>query len=156
MTPFGIVGWSGSGKTTLMAALIPALRAKGFSVSTIKHTHHDIDLDKPGKDSYVHRHAGASESVLAGPKRWTLIHEDKSKLDDLLRAMAPVDLVLIEGFKTDPIPRMEVFRPSLGKDRISSDVVAVASDEDIPDLSVPRLDLNDVPAIADFIQGFVK
>ena len=120
-------------------------------IATIKHTHHDIDLDRPGKDSYIHRHAGAEETLLAGPKRWTLIHEGgEPELSALLSALSPVDLVLVEGFKTDPIPRLEVFRPSLAKPLLCVDdphLLAVASDEVLPG----RLNLNDPPAIASFI-----
>ncbi len=104
MKIFGLIGWSGSGKTTLLVRLLPELVARGFRVSTVKHTHHDIDVDKPGKDSYRHREAGATEVVLASPHRWTVMHELRGQpepdMDILIGRMSAVDLVLVEGFKT--------------------------------------------------------
>ncbi len=115
---FGITGRSGSGKTHLVARLLPALSAKGLRVSTIKHTHHSIDIDKPGKDSFVHRDAGASEVMLATPDRWVLQHhqpENLFTLTDLVSRMAPVDLILIEGFHTTVPACLEIYRPAWGK-----------------------------------------
>jgi len=158
MKIFGLVGRSGSGKTTLMVALIPALRARGLTVSTIKHAHHGFDLDKPGKDSFRHREAGAGEVMLVSDTRWALMHELRDEpepsLETLIARMAAVDLVIIEGFHTHRHPALEVHRPSEGRDLMwkpGSDIVAVASDETLPDVGVPVLDLDDVDAIAEFV-----
>jgi len=130
----GIVGWSGSGKTTLLTKLIPLLRTRGLVVSTVKHTHHGFDMDRPGKDTYRHREAGAHEVLVASGTRWALLHEvagPEPGLPALLARMQPVDLVLVEGYKTHPYPKLEVFRPSLGKPPIwpdQPDIVAIASD----------------------------
>jgi molybdopterin-guanine dinucleotide biosynthesis protein MobB len=152
----GIAGWSGSGKTQLVRALIPVLRERGVSVATIKHAHHNFDIDQPGKDSYEHRHAGAREVLISSAKRWALMHEhsaDESEptLWDLLPKLSPVDLVLVEGFKRESHPKLEVHRPSLGKPLLAAEddtVVAIASDAEIPDAGVPLVDLNDVGAVA--------
>lgn len=158
MKTFGLVGWSGSGKTTVLVRLIPELTARGLSVSTMKHTHHNFDIDKPGKDSYEHRMAGATEVMLTSSKRWALQRElrdaPEPDMDDLIARMAPVDLVLIEGFKRHRHAKLEVFRPAVGKPLIAKDddtVVAVASDGPVDEVTVPVLDLEDVVAIADFI-----
>ena len=113
MKVIGIVGWSGSGKTTLLTRLIPLLRAEGLTVSTVKHTHHGFDMDRPGKDTYRHREAGAREVLVAAGSRWALLHEvagPEPGLPDLLTRLEPVDLVLVEGFKTHPFPKLEVHR----------------------------------------------
>ena len=134
MAVLGIAGWSGSGKTTMLEAVIPLLRAQGRTVSTIKHTHHGFDMDRPGKDTYRHREAGAREVLVAGGTRWALLHENQGpepNLPYLLGKLEPVDLVLVEGFKAHPFPKLEVHRPALGKPPIwpdAPDVVAVASD----------------------------
>jgi molybdopterin-guanine dinucleotide biosynthesis protein B len=155
----GFAGWSGAGKTTLITRLIPALTARGISVSTIKHAHHNFDIDKPGKDSYEHRHAGATEVLVTSANRWALMHElrggPEPDLGELLTKLATVDVVLVEGFKrTTPI-KIEVHRPSLGKPLIYPDdpaVVAVASDVPLPlPPGIPGLMLQDVEAIADFV-----
>jgi len=158
MRIFGIAGWSGSGKTTLLTALIPELVGRGVTVSTLKHAHHSFDVDKPGKDSHRHREAGATEVMISSANRWALMHEHRGAPEptaaELIRQMSPVDLVLIEGFKREPHPKMEIHRPAVGKPLLQPDdpcIVAVASDALLPGLTVPRLDLNDVPAIADFI-----
>ncbi|MBF0560783.1 MAG: molybdopterin-guanine dinucleotide biosynthesis protein B [Alphaproteobacteria bacterium] len=163
MMVLGLMGWSGSGKTTLICKLVPDLVGRGLEVSTVKHTHHDVDVDKPGKDSFLHRHAGAREVMLAAPSRWSLVREFReetpSDLKTLIARMAPVDLILVEGFRQDPYPKIEVFRPAMGRPRLgdgASHVVAVASDGPVPDLAVPLLDLNDVQAIADFIVDYGK
>ena len=160
---FGVVGWSGSGKTTLMLQLLPNLIARGYRVSTMKHTHHDFDIDKPGKDSFTHREAGAYEVLITGTKRWALLHENRNEaepdIDTLLANMAPVDLVLIEGFKSHPHSKLEVHRPSVGKPLLAIDddsIVAVTSDQTIDGVSVPVLDLDDVAAIGDFIIKYCK
>lgn len=158
MKVFGLAGWSGSGKTTLVRALIPALVGRGLSVSTMKHAHHDFDVDKPGKDSYEHRRAGASEVLVSSARRWALMHELRGAAEptteELIGLMTPVDLLLIEGFKREGHDKLEVHRPALGKPLLCREdphVVAVASDAPIDRLPVPRLELNDVAAIADFI-----
>ena len=154
----GFAGWSGAGKTTLLAQLIPALVSQGCSVSTLKHAHHDFDIDKPGKDSHTHRLAGATEVLVASSKRWALIHElrdaEQPSLRELLRHLDPVDLVLIEGFKSEDHPKIEVFRPSMGKPLLQANdphVIGVASDTPL-NLAVPVLPLNDIHAIAAFVR----
>ena len=158
MKVFGLVGWSGSGKTTLMTALLPELIGRGLRVSTMKHTHHRFDIDRPGKDSFEHRQAGATEVMVTSSKRWALIHElrdePESDVDSLIARMTPVDLLLIEGFKDHRHPKLEVYRPILGKGllcRQDPAVIAVASDRPLTDLVVPWFDLDDIPGIADFI-----
>jgi molybdopterin-guanine dinucleotide biosynthesis adapter protein len=155
----GFAGWSGAGKTTLIARLIPVLTARGISVSTIKHAHHDFDIDRPGKDSYEHRRAGATEVLVTSANRWALMHElrggPEPDLGELLDKLAPVDVVLVEGFKRTTPVKIEVHRPSLGKSLLYPDdpaVMAVASDVPIPLPShIPGLRLEDVEAIADFV-----
>ena len=160
MKVFGLVGWSGSGKTTLLVNLIPELTARGLSVSTMKHTHHNFDIDRKGKDSYEHRAAGAHEVMLTSGKRWVLQRElrgeDEPDMDELIARMAPVDLILIEGFKSHRHDKMEIFRPSVGKPMLAVDddtVVAVATDAALDGVTCPILDMNDVPAVADFIMA---
>jgi molybdopterin-guanine dinucleotide biosynthesis protein B len=160
MKVFGLAGWSGSGKTTLVRALLPELIRRGLTVSTIKHAHHAFDVDQPGKDSYEHRQAGASEVMVASDTRWALMHElrgaPEPSLDMLLDRLSPVDLVLIEGFKRQHHAKLEVFRPDVGKPMLCGEdpsIVAVASDRG--DLMLPRdlplLPLREVAAIADFV-----
>ncbi|HSR72057.1 MAG TPA: molybdopterin-guanine dinucleotide biosynthesis protein B [Kiloniellales bacterium] len=158
MKVFGLAGWSGSGKTTLVRGLIPALVERGLTVSTIKHAHHSFELDRPGKDSFEHRAAGASEVLITSASRWALLHELRGGPEpttaELIRHMAPVDLLLIEGFKREAHDKLEVHRPALGKPLLAPDdphIVAVASDVPLAGLSVPRLDLSDIEAIAEFI-----
>jgi molybdopterin-guanine dinucleotide biosynthesis adapter protein len=158
MRIFGLAGWSGSGKTTLMTVLVPELLARGISVSTVKHAHHAFDIDQPGKDSWRHRQAGACEVMVASNRRWALMHElrgtPEPALDRLVAQMSPVDLILVEGFKRHPHPKIEVYRLSLGKPPLYPDdpsVVAVACNEPLPGLTLPRLPLSDPPAIARFI-----
>ncbi len=153
----GLCGWSGAGKTTLLARLIPELRARGHKVATIKHAHHGFDVDKPGKDSHVHREAGASEVLVASSRRWALIHELRDEtepsLADLLSHLTPVYLVLVEGFKRDSHPKVEVHRTALGKPLLQPDdpcIRAVATDTHL-DIAVPLLDLNDPAGIVDFL-----
>lgn len=155
---FGIAGWSGSGKTTLVVRLIPALVRRGLTVSTVKHAHKDFDIDHPGKDSHRHRLAGATEVVVGSPKRWALMHELRDEpeptLDDLLPRLSPVDLLLVEGFKRHPHPKLEVWRAAVGKPVLAREeptVVAIASDGLVPDPPVPVLDLADTDAIAAFV-----
>jgi molybdopterin-guanine dinucleotide biosynthesis protein B len=158
MRIFGLAGWSGSGKTTLLTRLIPALVARGVTVSTIKHAHHHFDIDQPGKDSWKHRQAGASEVLISSAARWALMHEHRGArepgLGELLAHMTQVDLVMVEGFKADAFPKLEIHRPALGKPLLypdDPDIVAVATDAMLPGLPLPRLALDDVAAIASFI-----
>src|SRR5271166_5502592 len=154
MKVLGLTGWSGSGKTTLLTALIPHFVARGLSVSTIKHAFHGFDLDQPGKDSWRHRQAGAREVMVTSQQRWALMHElrdtPEPRLDELVRRMTPVDLVLVEGFRRHPHPKIEIYRPSLGKPLLHPDdpfIIAIASDERLPDFSVPWLPLHDAGAV---------
>lgn len=158
MRVFGLAGWSGSGKTTLVVKLIPELVRRGVSVSTIKHAHHAFDVDQPGKDSYEHRQAGASEVLVASANRFALMHEHRGAqepgLEALLARLAPVDLVLVEGFKRDRHDKLEIHRPSLGKPLLAGDdphIVAVASDTPVAGLRVPLLALDDIASIAEFV-----
>ncbi len=160
MKVFGIAGFSGSGKTTLIEKLIPEIKSRGLSVSVIKHAHHGFDLDRPGKDSWRHREAGAAEVLMLSGQRWVLMHElreaDEPTLDEQLRVLSPVDLVLIEGFKAAPVPKVEVYRPANGKPPLWQEnphVVAVATDT-VVDAPLPTLDVNDPVAIAQFILDY--
>jgi molybdopterin-guanine dinucleotide biosynthesis protein B len=160
MKIFGLAGWSGSGKTTLMVRLLPALIARGVSVSTMKHAHHAFDIDRPGKDSYEHRAAGATEVMISSNARWALMHElrgaPEATVEQLIKHMTPVDLLMIEGFKSHAHPKLEVHRTSLGKPLLCTDdphVVAIASDVPIPSVRLPRFALDDAEGIADFIIG---
>jgi molybdopterin-guanine dinucleotide biosynthesis protein B len=161
MKVLGIVGWSGSGKTTLLTAILPLLRAAGLRVSTIKHTHHDFDMDRPGKDSFRHRQAGAHEVLIASGTRWALLHEvegPEQPLASLLTKLDPVDLVLVEGYKTDPFPKLEVHRPSLGKPPIwvdSPNIIAVATDSDIEIGARAMLRLNEPETVAIWIMAWI-
>lgn len=162
MKVFGIAGYSGSGKTTLLEKLIPCLTGRGLKVSVIKHTHHGFDIDRPGKDSYRHREAGANEVMLACGVRWALMKELREApepgLEELLARLEPCDLVLVEGFKQEPIPKVEVFRPANGKPPLfpgRPDVVAVATDA-VFDGPLPRLPLDDADAIARFILVYLQ
>ncbi len=158
MRLIGFAGWSGSGKTTLLARLIPALVAQGRTVSTLKHAHHDFDIDQPGKDSHTHRLAeGATEILVGSARRWALIHELRGaaepSLRDLLGHLGTVDIVLVEGFKRDDHPKIEVYRQAVGKPLLQADdphIVGVATDAAL-DLPVPVLDLNDTDAVAAFV-----
>jgi len=154
MKVVGIVGSSGSGKTTLIEKLIPIFVRRGLCVSTIKLTHHDLELDLPGKDSRRHREAGAREVALIGPKRTQIFHEGALGLMDVLARLEPVDLVLVEGFIEAEIPKIEVYRHATGKPlraRHRGDLLAVAADAPIADLHCPFLPLDDAILIADFL-----
>ena len=162
MKVFGIAGWSGSGKTTLIEKLIPRFVKRGLRVSLIKHAHHTFDVDQPGKDSYRHRHAGASEVMVTSSRRWVLMHElrgaQEPSFEDQLQRLSPCDLVIVEGFKHAPIPKLEVWREAPGEGLLHPQdphIVAVASDARI-DTKLPLLDLNDDAAIADFIVGHLE
>jgi molybdopterin-guanine dinucleotide biosynthesis protein B len=163
MKIFGLAGWSGSGKTSLMVRLLPELVARGLRVSTMKHAHHAFDVDTPGKDSYEHRQAGATEVLVTSAKRWALMHElraaPEATVEELVARMTPVDLLLIEGFKHHAHDKLEVFRRDVGKPLLCLDdprVVAVASDGPVPEARVPVIELDDTRAIADFILGHCR
>jgi molybdopterin-guanine dinucleotide biosynthesis protein B len=161
MKILGIAGYSGSGKTTLIEKLVPILTGEGLRVSLVKHAHHRFDVDQPGKDSFRHREAGCSEVLVSSSQRWALMHELRGEaepeLPELLRHFSPCDLVLVEGYKHDPIPRIEVHRA--GGDRPllhphDPHVIAVATDEPLQ-TRLPQFALDDAPAIARFILAFV-
>src|SRR5215467_10690334 len=150
----GIAGWSGAGKTTLLTRLIPALVQRGLRIATIKHAHHAFDVDQPGKDSYEHRKAGASEVIVSSARRWVVMHElgdsGEASLAELLRKASPCDLILVEGFKRDPLPKIEVFRRSVGKPALHVEderIVAIASDGAPPAARIPVLGLDDAEAV---------
>ena len=163
MQKFGIAGWQNSGKTTLVKNLIPTFAKKGLTVSTIKHAHHNFDIDKPGKDSYEHRRAGAQEVLISSKHRWALIHEkgDKNEpnLHELLSKLKPVDLVLIEGFKKENHSKLEVYRGKLRKELICQTdpkICMVVSDIKLSGLDIPVFDISDYNAISEFIIEFLK
>jgi molybdopterin-guanine dinucleotide biosynthesis protein B len=151
----GIAGWSGAGKTTLLTALVPCLRALGVRISTIKQAHHGLEFDQPGKDSHRHRQAGAEETILANAAGFALFGAAPPPpgLEALLARLAPVDLVLVEGFRTHPFAKLEIYRPALGKPPLwpKLPVIAVASDAALPDCQAPVLNLNAPARIADFV-----
>ncbi len=158
MRIIGLAGWSGSGKTTLISKVIPCLLARGLRVSTLKHAHHGFDLDKPGKDSFIHRTSGATEVIISSARRWAVLHELRDEpewnMPDLVAKMSPVDLVLVEGYKREPHPKLEVYRASVGKPLLHKEdpgIVAIATDTPLPDATVPVVDLNDIEAIADLL-----
>ena len=157
MKIFGIAGYSGAGKTTLIEKLIPVFTARGLSVSLIKHAHHRFDVDQPGKDSYRHRHAGCSEVLVTSSRRWALMHELRGAaeptMQELIHHISPCDLLLIEGFKREPVPKMEIHRSTVGAPWLfphDPHIVAVASDQGA-ETTLPQFDVNDVAAIAGFI-----
>lgn len=160
-----IAAWSGSGKTTLLKALIPILRARGVRPGIIKHTHHNMDVDKPGKDSYELRKSGAAQTLVASQQRWALMTEtpEEPALDLAYLASrmdsSKLDIILVEGFKYEPAAKIVLFRSTAGHDvdelTLDEHVVAVASDIAL-NVNVPTLDLNDVEAIADFILAWMK
>ena len=158
MRVIGLAGWSGSGKTTLLTKLIPCLVARGLAVSTLKHAHHGFDVDQPGKDSHSHRMAGATEVMVGSSARFALVHElrgaPEPTLHDLLRRMSPVDLVVVEGYKAAPIPKLELYRAAVGKPLLHPDdncIVAIASDVPLPDIELPVVSLDDIDTIANIV-----
>lgn len=161
---FGFAGYSGSGKTTLVERLVPVLIGRGMRVSVVKHAHHSFDIDQPGKDSYRHRMAGAQEVLVSSRARWALMAELRGApeltLDQILYKLSPCDLVLVEGFKREPIPKLEVHRTANAKNWIfpsDSCVVAVATDAlHVPGASLPRFGLEEYERIADFILGHLR
>ncbi|WP_105382182.1 molybdopterin-guanine dinucleotide biosynthesis protein B [Neorhizobium alkalisoli] len=162
MTPhrvFGISGWKNSGKTGLTERLVQELTRRGYRISTVKHAHHDFDIDKPGADSFRHREAGAHEVAIVSGKRFAIMHElrDESEpnLEEILGRLGPCDLVLIEGYKREPVPKIELRRlEAKSREPLSpSDphIVAIAADHPVADKTLPVFDLSDTEAIADFI-----
>jgi molybdopterin-guanine dinucleotide biosynthesis protein B len=158
MRIIGLAGWSGSGKTTLLTKVIPVLVGRGLRVSTLKHAHSGFDLDQPGKDSHSHRMAGATEVLISSGKRWALMHElrgaPEAALPELLSHMSPVDLVIVEGYKREHLPKLEVWRAAVGKELIHPQddcIVAVAADTALPQASVPVISLNAIEKIADVL-----
>jgi molybdopterin-guanine dinucleotide biosynthesis protein B len=161
MKILGIAGYSGSGKTTLIEKVVPVLVREGLRVSLVKHAHHEFDVDQPGKDSYRHRHAGCTEVLVSSSKRWALMHELRGgaepSLQEQLKHLSPCDLVIVEGYKAEPIPKIEVHRraghtPLLYPD--DPNVVAIATDEPL-DTRLPQVDLDDAEALAHFIIQYV-
>jgi molybdopterin-guanine dinucleotide biosynthesis adapter protein len=159
MQVFGIVGRRNSGKTHLVVRLVQAATHRGLAVSTVKHAHHAFDVDQPGKDSYVHREAGAREVVVSSALRWALLHENRGAaeptLTELLARLAPCDLVLVEGYKAGSHPKLEVYRaacgqPPLARDDATVEAIAVDDAESVAG-SVPRLPLDDTEAVLDYI-----
>jgi molybdopterin-guanine dinucleotide biosynthesis protein B len=157
MKVFGFAGYSGSGKTTLIERLIPLFVERGVSVSLIKHAHHAFDVDHPGKDSWRHRKAGCTEVLISSSRRWALMHElrgaPEPRLSEQLHHLSPCDLVLVEGFKREHIPKLEVYRAEVGEPLIhphDENVVAIATDKPIA-TQLPQLDLNAPEPIAEFI-----
>jgi len=160
MRIIGLAGWSGSGKTTLITKVIPVLVGRGLKVATIKHAHHDFDIDKPGKDSWLHREAGASEVIVASGRRWALVHELRDEPDprlvDLLAKLGNADLVIVEGFRHHAHPKLEIYRAVLGKPLLYPQddcIVAIASDQALPQAPLPVLMLDDVERIATMLQA---
>jgi molybdopterin-guanine dinucleotide biosynthesis adapter protein len=160
MRVIGLAGWSGSGKTTLVTRVIPVLVGRGLKVATVKHAHHEFDLDKPGKDSWLHREAGASEVAIASSRRWALIHELRGEpepsLVEILNKLSPADLVIVEGFKYHTHPKLEVYRPSVGKPPLHPEddcIVAIATDGPLPRAPLPVLMLDDIEGIANVLQA---
>ena len=160
MRIIGLAGWSGAGKTTLMAKVIPRLVARGLKVSTLKHAHHGFDVDQPGKDSYRHRQAGASEVMVVSEKRWVIMHELRGEpepsLEEQIKRVSPCDLLLVEGHKNHPLPKLEVWRRDNGKPLLhpkDAHIVAIASDVPL-ETKLPRFDLNDHKGIEDFILSY--
>lgn len=157
MKIFGFAGYSGSGKTTLIEKLIPLFVARNLKVSLIKHAHHTFDVDQPGKDSFRHRHAGCTEVLVTSSRRWALMHELRGAaepgLTEQIERLSPCDLLLVEGFKHERIPKLEVYRPQTGESLLhphDGNIVAVASDAKV-DTRLPQFDLNAPPVIAEFI-----
>ncbi len=162
MKRFGITGWKNAGKTSVMERLVAEFVARGLRVSTLKHAHHRFEIDHVGRDTYRHRAAGAAEVLVSSGTRWALMSElrgdPEPALDALIAKMTPVDLVLIEGWKTSPHPKLEVWRAETGHPLIApgdETIRAVATDTSL-DLKIPVLDLNDTQALADFVQSEVR
>ncbi len=162
MKTFGFAGWSGSGKTTLIEKLIPLFVQRGLRVSLIKHAHHTFDVDHPGKDSWRHRHAGATEVLVTSSRRWVLMHElrgaQEPSFDEQIEHFSPCDLLVVEGYKFAPIPKLEVWRAATGEGLLHPNdphIVAIATDTRL-ETKLPQLDLNDHQGIAAFIVAHLK
>ena len=160
MKAIGLAGWSGAGKTTLLARLIPYFVGQGLRVSAIKHAHHGFDVDVPGKDSYVHRQSGAEEVLVSSARRWALMHElrgaSEPRLRELIAKMSPVDLVIVEGFKSEPHRKIEVYRKANGKAPLFPDdpaIAGIATDATIETM-LPVAHLDDIPAVAAMMRKF--
>ena len=160
MRIIGLAGWSGSGKTTLVTAVIPALVRRGLKVATVKHAHHEFDIDQPGKDSWLHRQAGAGEVAVVSSRRWAIVHElgqePEPPLADILRKLSPADLVIVEGFKRHAHPKLEVYRACVGKPLLHPEddcIVALATDAPLAQASVPVVMLDDIEGIANVLQA---
>jgi molybdopterin-guanine dinucleotide biosynthesis adapter protein len=160
MRVIGLAGWSGSGKTTLVTKVIPVLVERGLRVATVKHAHHDFDTDQPGKDSWLHRRAGASEVAIVSDRRWAIVHElgkePEPELMEVLAKLSPVDLVIVEGFKRHPHPKLEVYRAAVGKPLLHPDddcIVAIATDAALPQAQVPVVMLDNIETIANVLQA---
>jgi len=160
MRIIGLAGWSGSGKTTLVTKVIPVLTGRGLKVATVKHAHHEFDTDQPGKDSWLHRRAGASEVAIVSSKRWAIMHELQDEpeppLAEILARLSPADLVIVEGFKRHRHPKLEVYRAIVGKPLLHPDddcIVAIAADAPLPGAALPVLMLDDVESIANVLQA---
>ena len=158
MNVYGVVGWKNAGKTTLVERLVAEISGRGFSVSTVKHTHHKVDVDQQGKDSYRHRQAGARQVILSSASRWAVMTElrgaPEAPLKELLGHLAPVDLVIVEGYKRDDHPKVEAWRAETGQPLIGLDdptVRAIASNDAPQGAGQPVIGLDDIPGIADFI-----
>ncbi|MGX9428951.1 MULTISPECIES: molybdopterin-guanine dinucleotide biosynthesis protein B [Bradyrhizobium] len=158
MKVIGLAGWSGAGKTTLLSRVIPHLLGQGLRVSVIKHAHHEFDVDVPGKDSWVHRQAGATEVLVSSSRRWALMHElrgaGEPRLAELLAKMSQVDLVVVEGFKREPLRKIEVHRAVNNKPLLFPDdpgIVGIATDATI-ETRLPTAHLDDVTAVAAMMQ----
>lgn len=158
MKVIGLAGWSGAGKTTLLRQVIPILTARALRVSTLKHAHHAFDIDQPGKDSYEHRAAGATEVLIGSGRRWALLHELRDEaeppLADLLRRLSPVDLVIVEGFKREAHPKVEIHRAANGKPWLHADLTdirGIVADTTPPDWAGPAAHLDDHGAVADML-----
>jgi molybdopterin-guanine dinucleotide biosynthesis protein B len=154
---FGFAGWSGSGKTTLIEKLIPLFVERDLKVSLIKHAHHTFEVDQPDKDSYRHRHAGCTEVLVSSSRRWALVHEQRGarepRFAELIERLSPCDLVLVEGFKREKLPKLEVYRAVVGEALLhpqDPDILAVASDQRVA-TKLPQFGLDDAPAIAGFV-----
>jgi molybdopterin-guanine dinucleotide biosynthesis protein B len=160
MRVVGLAGWSGAGKTTLITRVIPVLARRGLTVATVKHAHHDFDIDRPGKDSWLHRQAGAREVAIASSRRWAIVHElgeePEPSLAAILAKLGAVDLVIVEGFKRHAHPKLEVFRAAIGKPLLYPDddcIVAIATDAPLPQAQVPVVAFDDVEGIANILQA---
>ncbi len=160
MKVIGLAGWSGAGKTTLLARVIPHLTGQGLRISVIKHAHHDFDIDRPGKDSWVHRQSGAAEVLVSSARRWALMHELRGVaeplLPELLGKMSWVDLVVVEGFKKERLRKIEVHRAANGKGMLfpdDPDIVGIATDAAV-ETALPLAHLDDVEAVAAMMQRF--